>query len=211
MVVELGGGYRLRQAEASDHAAMEMVCLRTGDSGADATAREDDPRLLGLIYAVPYQVFAPEFAFVIEGPNGVCGYVLAVTDSAAYYAWAQREWFPGIAATVADPGPDKATWTRGSDWARYEIHHPDFTYPEALHPYPAHGHIDLLPEAQGRGFGRRALEHVMAALARAGAPGMHLGVSTSNHAALAFYERLGFARLTGPGAPTHAVYMVKAL
>lgn len=211
MVVELGGGYRLRQAEASDHAAMEMVCLKTGDSGADATAREDDPRLLGLIYAVPYQVFAPQYAFVIEGPNGVCGYVLGALDSAAYYDWAAREWFPKVAATLADPGPDKAKWTKGSDWARYEIHHPEFTYPEALHPYPAHGHIDLLPEVQGKGFGRRALEHVMAALRRDGARGMHLGVSPRNRGALAFYERLGFTRLTGPGAPRNAVYMVRGL
>jgi GNAT superfamily N-acetyltransferase len=208
MVVELGDGYRLRPATAADRSAMEVVCLKTGDSGKDATAREDDPRLLGLIYAVPYQVRAPEYAFVIDGPNGVAGYVLGAFDSADYYDWAGREWFPKVAAEVADPGADKANWTKGSDWARYEIHHPEFTYPEALHPYPAHGHIDLLPEVQGRGFGRKALEHVIAALKRDGAKGMHLGVGPRNRGALAFYEKLGFSRLTGPGAPRNAVYMV---
>lgn len=207
MDVELGDGYRLRQARVEDHPALEMVCLKTGDSGADASAREDDPRLLGLIYAVPYQVFAPDYAFVIEGPNGVVGYVLGALDSAAYYEWAGREWFPKIAATVADPGADETRWT-GSDWARRLIHHPSVTYPPALHPYPAHGHIDLLPEVQGKGFGRKALEHAIAALKRDGAKGMHLGVSPRNRGALAFYEKLGFTRLTGPGAPRNAVYMV---
>ena len=48
-----------------------MVCLKTGDAGQDATAREDDPQLLGLIFAIPYQVLEPDFAFVIDGPNGV--------------------------------------------------------------------------------------------------------------------------------------------
>ena len=210
MALELGDGYRLRPATAADHPALEMVCLKTGDSGKDATEREDDPRLLGLIYAVPYQVFAPEYAFVIDGPNGVCGYVLGALDSAAYYEWAGREWFPKVASTLADPGPDRDTW-KGSDWARHELHHPQFTYPPALHPYPAHGHIDLLPEIQGRGFGRKALEHVMAALKRDGAPGMHLGVGPRNRNALAFYERLGFVRLTGPDAPRNAVYMVREL
>lgn len=209
MDVDLGDGYRLRQARAEDHPALEMVCLKTGDSGADASAREDDPRLLGLIYAVPYQVFAPAYAFVIEGPNGVVGYVLGALDSAAYYEWAGREWFPKIAASVADPGADETRW-KGSDWARRQIHHPSFTYPEALHPYPAHGHIDLLPEVQGKGFGRKALEQAMAALRRDGAKGMHLGVSPRNRGALAFYEKLGFTRLTGPGAPRNAVYMVMA-
>jgi GNAT superfamily N-acetyltransferase len=208
MGLELGEGYRLRPATAEDHPALEMVCLKTGDSGQDATAREDDPRLLGLIYAVPYQVAQPDYAFVIDGPNGVAGYVFGALDSASFYEWAGRDWFPKVAATVADPGPDRAQWTRGSDWARWEIHHPGFTYPPALHPFPAHGHIDLLPEVQGKGFGRKALEHVMALLKRDGAKGMHLGVSKKNVGALAFYEKLGFRALTGPGAPDHVVYMV---
>jgi len=208
MVVEFGDGFRLRQATAEDRPALEMVCLRTGDSGADATAREDDPRLLGLIYAVPYQVFEPDYAFVIEGPNGVCGYVLGARDSAAFYDWAGRAWFPNIATTVDDPGPDEARWTRGSDWARSEIHRPDLYYTPILHPYPAHGHIDLLPEAQGRGIGRKGIEHLIEALRASGAPGMHLGVSNTNARALAFYEKLGFTRLSGPDAPTHATYMV---
>jgi len=210
MDVDLGDGYRLRNATEADRPALEMVCLKTGDSGKDATAREDDPRLLGLIYAVPYQVFAPEFAFVIDGPDGVVGYVLGVSDTEAYDRWAVTEWFPQVARTLDDPGPDKATW-QGSDWARRAIHHPSFTHLEALRPYPAHGHIDLLESVQGRGFGRKALDHLTAAIAASGAKGLHLAVSPTNTGALAFYERVGFRRLTGGDVPRGAVYMVKEL
>ncbi|MGV3490937.1 MAG: GNAT family N-acetyltransferase [Devosia sp.] len=207
MVFDLGHGYRLRPATAEDRPALEMVCLKTGDAGQDATAREDDPRLLGLIYAVPYQVFAPDYAFVVEGPNGVAGYVLGAIDSTTYFDWAAREWFPKIAATVDDPGPDQDTW-RGSDWARRDVHHPDSYFGPALHAYPAHGHIDLLPEVQGKGIGRKALQHLIDKLRADGARGMHLGVSKTNAGALAFYEKLGFTRLTGPDAPDDAVYML---
>src|SRR5690606_2058664 len=51
----LGGGFSLRKAQWSDYGALNRVCLLTGDSGKDASGREDDPDLLGLIYAVPYQ------------------------------------------------------------------------------------------------------------------------------------------------------------
>ncbi len=210
MEFDFGGGYQLRGARGEDHSALKLVALRTGDAGRDASGREDDPGLLGLIYAVPYQVFSPEFAFVVEGPGGVCGYVLGTPDSAAFYEWMGREWFPKIAAGVADPGPDEARW-RGSDWARWMIHHPAFVYPEALKPYPAHGHIDLLPEVRGRGIGRRGLELVMGRLAAAGAPGMHLQVSPRNGNARHFYERLGFARLKAEGLPRHTVFMVREL
>ena len=65
--------------------------------------------------------------------------------------------------------------------------------------------------ARGRGIGRRALEHLMERLKRAGAPGMHLQVSPRNAGALAFYRRLGFAPITHASLPEHTVFMAKAL
>ena len=210
MVLDFGAGYWLRHALASDHAPMSMVCLKTGDSGKDATDREDDPSLLGLIYAVPYQVYEPDFAFVVDGPDGVCGYILGARDSDAFYRRLTDEWFPPIAARLADPAPDEADWRR-SDWARYLIHHPDFGWPPPLHPWPAHGHIDLLEEARGRNIGRRGMEHMMAALKAAGASGIHLGVSPKNRGAQSFYQKLGFAVVSDPALPRHTLFMARSL
>lgn len=210
MRVDLGNGFLLRPAKAADHAALEHVCLKTGDSGADATAREDDPRLLGLIYAVPYAVFAPEFSFVVEAnaTAQVCGYVLGAPDTAAFYDRLLAEWFPALQAEIVDPGADEESW-QGSDWARRAIHHPELVNPPALADYPAHGHIDLLEIARGRGVGRKALEHLMGALRAAGAPGMHLQVSPKNRDALAFYRRLGFEALSDATLPRHTVFMAQ--
>jgi ribosomal protein S18 acetylase RimI-like enzyme len=210
MELDFGDGYALRKALAGDHAALNVVCLKTGDSGKDATAREDDPDLLGLIYAVPYQVYAPDFAFVVEGPSGVCGYILGTPESAGFYAQLEADWFPQIAARLTDPGPDESTW-RGSDWARRAIHHPEFVYPEALHRYPAHGHIDLLEEARGRKIGQRGMRYLMGKLRDAGAGGMHLGVSPVNLAAQGFYRGLGFEVLRHEGLPGHTTFMVVGL
>ena len=73
MILDFGDGFFLRQATADDHDALARICLKTGDAGKDATAREDDPGLLGLIYAIPYQVLEPELAFVIEGAGRCVG------------------------------------------------------------------------------------------------------------------------------------------
>lgn len=207
MELDFGDGYGLRQARWTDYAALNRVCLKTGDSGKDATEREDDPDLLGLIYAVPYQVYAPDYAFVVEGPDGVCGYVLGTPDSAAFYRQMRLDWFPPLAKRLRDPGPDESRWV-GSDWARRAIHHPEFVYPEVLHDYPAHGHIDLLEQARGRKIGSRALRHMMGRLAAAGISGMHLQVSPTNQGALTFYETLGFSRLEDASLPGHTVFMV---
>ena len=64
----------------------------------------------------------------------------------------------------------RATTSRwqGSDWARHRIHHPDLEIPPVLLPFPAHGHIDLLPPAQGKGIGRRCMAFLERRLAKAG-------------------------------------------
>jgi len=116
MLLDFGDGFSLRQATADDHAALRLVCLKTGDSGQDATAREDDPRLLGNIYAVPYQVYAPDFAFVVDGPEGVVGYVLGASDTAVFNATMRDDWYPRLAADLPDPGLDASRW-RCSDCA----------------------------------------------------------------------------------------------
>jgi ribosomal protein S18 acetylase RimI-like enzyme len=209
-VTDLGDGFAIRQATPADHAALNLVCLRTGDAGRDATAREDDPDLLGLIYAVPYQVLEPSLAFAIEGSGGVCGYLFGALDSASFYARMEAEWFAPLRARVRDASPDPAQW-RGSDWARRAIHHPEYVFPPALAAYPSHGHIDLLPEAQGRGIGRQAMRLLMRRLAQAGSPGMHLTVSPRNHRARAFYGKLGFATVEDAELPRHTLFMARAL
>ncbi len=207
--LDFGDGYSLRKAQWADYAALNRVCLLTGDSGRDATAREDDPDLLGLIYAVPYQVYSPEFAFVVQGPNGVCGYILGTPSSERFYTRVGREWFPPLARRLRDPGPDEDLWV-GSDWARRAIHQPEFVFPPVLKTYPAHGHIDLLSEARGRKIGTRGMRLMMDRLAATGISGMHLQVSPTNFGALSFYETLGFRRLEDASLPGHTVFMVIA-
>jgi ribosomal protein S18 acetylase RimI-like enzyme len=89
-------------------------------------------------------------------------------------------------------------------------HHPDYFCPEPYDAYPSHLHIDLLPRAQGRGYGRRMMEEVMARLRRRGSPGAHLGVSLRNTPAMAFYEKLGFRPLMRVGTDLEGcLYMGK--
>lgn len=208
MILDFGGGFFLRQAIVADHEAFAMVCLRTGDSGKDATSREDDPTLMGQIYAAPYQVLAPDLSFAIDHATGVSGYLFGALDTQAFNERLAAEWYPRLQAAVADPGPDKGQW-RGSDWARHLIHHPDFSMPEALAGYPSHGHIDLLPQARGQGIGRRAMAFLEQQLVMRGSTGLHLQVDSRNLAALKFYEATGMKRLAWPGLPEGFAYVGK--
>ena len=207
---ETDGAITLRPARPDDIDAMREICIVTAHAGGDARGIEDAPDLLPVVFAEPYLVFAPDCAFVVEDDEGVCGYVIGVPDSAGFDAWAAAEWYPPLRGRVADPGADPAGWSRPSDWLRAWIHRPVPSPASLLADWPAHLHIDLLPRAQGRGVARAMMERLFAALAAAGAPGVHLGVQPANARALRFYEKLGFAPSGLPGDP-RTTYLVRSL
>ncbi|WP_380164128.1 GNAT family N-acetyltransferase [Jannaschia sp. R86511] len=182
----------VRPYRRSDDAGLAEVCLRTAADGEDATDRYTHAGLPGAVYAVPYVRFEPDLCLVVDDgtrAGRVSGYVLGTSDTVAFEQWCERAWWPDVRrrfplAEQAPASPDEAL-ARLADRPRSTPRH-------VTDRYPAHLHVDLLPAVQGEGWGRRLLERFFVAAAAAGAGGVHLGVSTANHQAVAFYARLGF-------------------
>ena len=61
--------------------------------------------------------------------------------------------------------------------------------------YPAHLHIDLLPECQGQGYGRKLIELLIKHLKEQKIKGLMLHVGGDNYRAQAFYKKCGFKEL----------------
>jgi ribosomal protein S18 acetylase RimI-like enzyme len=160
-----------------------------------------DPDALGRIYVGPYLEFEPDLSLVLEDDGGICGYALGAFDSKRFYDRYEAVWRPALVAQFAEPAGEPAALTAIEE-AHRVYHHPDYFCPEPYERFPSHLHIDLLPRAQGRGFGRQLMERNLETLRRRGSPGAHLGVSVRNPRALAFYRHLGFRELTGTGTGT---------
>jgi ribosomal protein S18 acetylase RimI-like enzyme len=185
----------IRPYRPGDLDALYDICLRTGAAGDDATGLVGDPRLFGDIYAAPYAAFEPELAFVVEDAEGVAGYVLGALDTDAFAERCEREWWPALRVTH----PEGSGTTPVDQLLVGLIHHPRRHAPEIVAGHPSHLHIDLLPRAQGGGWGRRLLSTMEAALVAAGSTGLHFGVSTNNDRALAFYRHLGYDEASDDG------------
>lgn len=202
----------IRPAQRGDEAGAYYVCLKTGDHGRDGEPfYHDDPDALGRIYVGPYLAFEPDLSLVLEDEGGICGYALGALDSRAFYGRYEAEWRPDLCARFPAPQGDPRQWTRVQQ-AHQAYHRPDYFCPEPYDTYPSHLHIDLLPRAQGQGYGRRMLEQIMDSLRRRQSPGAHLGVSPLNRRAQEFYRRLGFRELMRTGSDGDGcVYMGKPL
>jgi ribosomal protein S18 acetylase RimI-like enzyme len=183
----------VRPYEATDLDRLYEICLRTGAAGQDATDLVTDPRLLGEIYAAPYGVLEPEHGFVLDDGTGIAiGYVLGALDTRAFEARCEVEWWPAL----RDRHPIGSGGNQLDELLISIIHEPHLAGDEEVAAYPSHLHIDLLPEAQGGGWGRALMERIQDVLRADGSPGVHLGVSNRNERAIAFYRHLGYEALS---------------
>ncbi|MEU4421629.1 GNAT family N-acetyltransferase [Actinoplanes sp. NPDC024001] len=184
----------IRAYRPTDLDAIYDICVRTGDAGGDARGRHSSDRLLGDIWAVPYVTYEPQHAHVLDDGTGTpVGYVLGTSDTAAFVKWYRAEWLPATEGRYPDGDP--------RDEVMLGLHRdPERMLLPELADYPAHLHIDLLPEWQGRGQGRGLMAAFLGGLRAAGVPRVHLGMAPQNHGAYAFYQRLGFRDLTVPDA-----------
>ena len=183
----------VRPATPADHDQIARICRLTGAQGDDATGMFADDAALSDVYATPYLHGPGGFCLVWEADGGARGYVLGTADTAAFQEWFVDVWWPQV-------GPRHRPSTAGDAWLLPSAADPGRMLIPQLADHPAHLHIDLLPDQQGRGAGRALIEAACALLAAQGVRGVHLVAERANAGAQAFYPRVGFDVLDGDDA-----------
>ena len=186
----------IRPYAAGDRAALRRICCDTADAGRRVEAFFDDRELIADLLTNYYTDFEPESAWVAEQAGEVVGYLTGCRDTGRF----RRIMFGRIAPQALFKAFWRGTWWAASTrrlircnlptWWRLLGHR---AIP--LAGYPAHLHINLRPGMQGQGIGRQLINQFLAQLRAAGIPGVHLSAREDNMAALAFFEKRGFARL----------------
>jgi len=184
--------FSIRSYKSADTSAVYEICLKTGNSGQDATHLFSDPLVLGHIYVGPYMEFEPQSVFILEDDQGPCGYIMGVLDSQTYYQWMHSEWLPKIRVDYKKPTGNPDTWDETEKITNL-LFHP--VSQRLLPDYPAHLHIDLLSRAQGKGQGKLMMDRFIDYLRYNKIPGVHLELSSSNDRAFNFYRKYGMQEL----------------
>jgi ribosomal protein S18 acetylase RimI-like enzyme len=179
----------VRAYQPGDLPAIYDICVRTADSGGDARGIYSDDRLMGDLFAASYVTLEPQHAYVLDAAGTTVGYVLGTADTSTYVRRHRAEWIPALAGIWSMPPDPPVT---AEDAMLGLLFQPEQMLVPELVDYPAHLHIDLLPDWQGRGFGRALIDRFLASVAEAGVTAVHLGMLSDNVAAAGFYQRLGF-------------------
>ena len=184
--------FSIRSYKSADTSAVYEICLKTGNSGQDATHLFSDPLVLGHIYVGPYMEFEPQSVFILEDDQGPCGYIMGVLDSQTYYQWMHSEWLPKIRVDYKKPTGNPDTWDETEKITNLLFH----PVSQRLFPdFPSHLHIDLLSRAQGKGQGKLMMDRFIDYLRYNKIPGVHLELSSKNDRAFNFYRKYGMQEL----------------
>ena len=190
-----GASIVVRPYEADDRDAVRHICFDTGYMGESASWCWRDAESFADLWSSYYTDREPESAWVAERDGEVVGYLLGCRDSAnagspidAIRRHLLRR------ALLFRPGSAPVLWRSGFDLLRDRRLDPAPRMELADARWPAHLHIDLLPEARRVGVGARLMRSWLDALRADGVPGCHLGTWGENSSAIAFFESMGFRR-----------------
>lgn len=181
--------FEIRPYQKKDLPSLYQICLQTGHGGSDASHLFSDPKLLGHYYAAPYAVLDPKACFIVTKDQRIVGYIVGCQSSPSFSQQCENEWFPALREHYPIHRDNSVPTL--NDKIISLLHKGHQPRPEFIN-YPAHLHINLLPETQGAGLGKKLMQTFIANLSVLQVSGIHLEVSTDNEKAIRFYEKLGF-------------------
>jgi ribosomal protein S18 acetylase RimI-like enzyme len=193
-------GFAVRPYEARDRAAVHRICFETGYMGEPIDWQWRDGASFADLICAYYTDHEPESALVGERDGRVVGYLLGCVATERVVISRALVTHHMLRRGVAfRPGTAGFIWRAAADvavaMARRTMVAPTVDDPR----WPAHLHIDLLPEARGQGLGANLIRRWLDSLRERSVPGCHLETMSENTDAIAFFRSMGFE----PHGPQH--------
>lgn len=181
----------IRKYEEKDKENVQFVCLNS--EGPDNAPDEETGKFILITFCNYYLENEPENCFVVDDDGRAVGYIICAENYDKYKKIFDRDYLP----TTEKFGPERYKWALNSSAPQSKF----------KDEYPAHLHIDILPDYQSKGIGSKLIKAFCDNLKEKGVKGVMLIVGTENEGARRFYERNGFTLLQD--MPTGAAYGMK--
>lgn len=170
----------IRKMLKSDIPQAEYICLATADKKLKCDEKQKQTTLL--LYNRYYTRAALYSCFVLTDENDCAvGYILCAPSYKVY----KKEFCKTELRKLTTISPQ--AFFNGISCVLGNM-------PYAK-DYPAHMHIDILPEYQAKGYGGKLLSALCEHLKSSGVPGLMLIVDSKNFNAVKFYKKHGFKEI----------------
>ncbi|XP_006825943.1 protein O-GlcNAcase-like [Saccoglossus kowalevskii] len=183
--------YTIRPYLPKDEVEVYKVCRLTCDDGSDGTdIFPDHPNLIGDKLVGGLITLSPEYCFVLEDENGICGYVLGALNAKKYYDLYDMAWMLEMCSKYPKPKSKNLT---PAEEVFLSFHEYKIYLPNNLHQkYPSLLKMDILPSVEDTSVVKNMLACILSALKANGSYGAFVEVGVGNKTMLDFYTKLGF-------------------
>ncbi|GIY72380.1 hypothetical protein CDAR_594351 [Caerostris darwini] len=194
--------YTIRPYLPADEAQVYDVCRRTCDDGMDGSeVFPEYPDLIGDKLVGPFLCLSPEYCFVVEDENGICGYALAALDARQLKTKCEMCWLPELFAKY--PAPKKSSGellTPAEEiiagfYNRQKVNPPDVVY---IH-HPSTLRMNILSSVNDPSVPKRMLTCILSTLKANGSHGVFVDVTVGDKNIVDFFSKLGFLEIAHPG------------
>ena len=175
---------QIRAYTPKDRNDVRFICL---NSEGPCDMDESGCHFILTTYCDYYIEKEPENCFVAANDaDRAVGYIICTEDYDKFRPVFLKEYVPRL--------PEE------KEWQRENAENSTLLQEQLKALYPAHLHIDILPEYQRMGLGHRLVDALSAHLKAKGIPGVMLTVGSGNTVGQSFYNKYGFTRLAeAPG------------
>jgi len=179
----------IRKVEEEDEAALIDICFITGDPTLKQIFH--DKQLFGMFWCLYYVWFESENCFVAvdSETNKAIGYIFSTKDTVKQEEQFKIKMTQKIKAKRKEL---KLRTLRSRIYTYFIINKIHTRKRKTLYRnYPAHLHIDILPQYQRKGIGHRLMQTLEKHLKNNNIIGYHLEVGADNKLGISFYQKYG--------------------
>lgn len=187
---------KIRKCSLEDLPALVDICYRTGFMGEDLTGTGsfNDRTLFSYLFCLYYPLYEPDNCFIAfdYSENKVIGYIMGSADTLKQEKSFVQKMVPRIALRMCThtlfrhPESFRAVLSFMKNLELKDVE--KIVYRE----YPAHLHINILPEYQKRGAGSMLLNTFENHMIDKRVSGIHIWTSNKNVKAMPFYSKYGY-------------------
>ncbi len=217
-------GFTIREYQPGDRDAVRWICFATGYMGEPIDWQWRDMPSFADLFSGYYTDHEPGSSFVGEVGGRVAGYLLGCEDTSKVSNLATVAVRHALGRMLlVRPGTAGVMRRMVTDTVVDAVRNRSLPPPPAFLDarWPAHLHVDLLPEARGMGMGAALVRGWLSRLRATGSRGCHIETLAENERAVRFFGAMGFARHGEPvlvpglrqrdGGRLHLLRMVQSL
>nr|XP_029134990.1 LOW QUALITY PROTEIN: protein O-GlcNAcase [Labrus bergylta] len=204
--------YSIRPYFPKDESSVYKICKEMFFEGLEeAPFSDDDPDLIGDRLVGGLLTLSPDYGFVLEDDEGICGYAVGTVDVKPFFKSCKLSWLPFMQEKYHKPDEQKDLTE--AEKMMLSFHEDEEGLPESfLSNFPSLIKVDIQGKVTDPSVAKSMMGCLLSSLKANGSQGAFCKIRQTDKRMLDFYSKLGcFEVATMEGFPKDVIIMGRSL